>query len=132
MVPPYTPANDFGSMGLGCPLQKDLPSASEIDGGVGWAARAVRSDFDPTAFALSVNILATGRNRRLVRSEAPHGEFDFRALFLFGQAKRKRAIAIVVRPMLKFAEDHPGIIVSGHTYFTKTIFLVITELPLRN
>jgi hypothetical protein len=46
------------------------------------------------ALAQMIDFLSVGRNRRPVRPAALHGEFDFRALFLFGQAKRKRADAI--------------------------------------
>jgi hypothetical protein len=59
------------------------PRASEIDGGVGWAAEPVGFDFDPTAPALRIRFPSMGRNRRLVRSAALNGQFDFRALFLF-------------------------------------------------
>jgi len=82
--------------GLGCPLQEHVSVAPEIDGGVGWTAKTVRCDFDPTAHARMVDFLSIGRNRRPVRLAVLHGEFDFRALFLFahflfGQAKRKWA-----------------------------------------
>ena len=78
-----------------------MPTASEIDGGVGRTAEAVRFDFDPTALALRVGLLRMGRNHQLVRLVALHGEFDFRALFLFahflfGQAKRKWAAHITL------------------------------------
>lgn len=62
-------------------MQNDLPSAPEIDGGAGWAAKAVRFDFDPTALALGLNFLPPGRNRQLVRLVALHEEFDFRVLY---------------------------------------------------
>jgi hypothetical protein len=87
--------------GLGCPLQELVPTATEINGGVRRAAKAVRFDFDPIAFAWKVDFLSMGRNRRPVRSAVLHGEFDFRALFLFahflfGQAKRKWATLLLL------------------------------------
>ena len=97
MIPPYTPADDFGGFGpRKSSAKQPAPPAPEIDGGVGWAAKPVRFDFDPTAIPFSVDFFSMGRNRRLVRPVALHGEFDFRALFLFahflfGQAKRKWA-----------------------------------------
>ena len=60
-----------------------MPTASEIDGGVGWAAEPVGFDFDPTVAAIKIHVLSMGRNRRLVRLVALRGEVDFRALFLF-------------------------------------------------
>jgi hypothetical protein len=93
---------------------KRCAPAPEIDGGAGRAAEAVRFDFDPTALARRLDFLSMGRNRRTVRLAALHGEFDFRALFLFahflfGQAKRKWARFIQLYPMVGLTQHHAKI-----------------------